>query len=481
MAQLEARLTGSQEVTGSNPVGSIINNKQGDDMRKILLIIPLFLIFAGCSEKGGFADQAKIVKAQSTMIKLRNALEEYRFDKGAYPGPNSDWLKLISPYFTKENPVESDQITNTKILLLESENIVTQISGVLGELRRKALFADSSLAADIFKILTPIDSILNKMRLEVGKGKPQEYPDLALYLSKLDTLLGKIDVEEKKDEYLTAMETAKEHLHNRIKEGRHLIDSLGLMDETLQGYFNDLDRAVDQFYTLAKGEDKTLKYEDIPNTDNLIDGIVSRLDKKKNKKEKENLESLRAEITNYKRYLLNIEFLDYTKQFQKKIPITKQLAKRYREKLRDQTIHAKTIMHAYDALDKCRVFINLYKSEKGELPTGNLKQLFEKPEKEDEFDLVMKHLSSDPVLELTNDGYMIKAKDTEGTEVVFQVRFINRLDEMLKESFSWGPVYQTIDSTKTFFVKARANDSFKTLVTTRPEFVQFKKEKEAKK
>ena len=481
MAQLEARLTGSQEVTGSNPVGSIINTKQGEDMRKVLLIIPLFLIFAGCSEKGGFADQAKIVKAQSTMIKLRNALEEYRIDKGVYPGPNSDWLKLISPYFTKENPIEPEQITSIKLLLLESENIVTQISGVLGELRRKALFADSSLASDIFQILVPIDSILNKMRLEVGKGKSQEYPDLALYLSKLDTLLGKIDVEEKKDEYLTAMETAKEHLHNRIKEGRHLIDSLGLMDETLQGYFNDLDRAVDQFYTLAKGEDKTLKYEDIPNTDNLIDGIVSRLDKKKNKKEKENLESLRAEITNYKRYLLNIEFLDYTKQFQKKIPITKQLAKRYREKLRDQTIHAKTIMHAYDALDKCRVFINLYKSEKGELPTGNLRQLFEKPEKEDEFDLVMKHLSSDPVLELTNDGYMIKAKDTEGTEVVFQVRFINRLDEMLKESFSWGPVYQTIDSTKTFFVKARANDSFKTLVTTRPEFVQFKKEKEAKK
>ncbi|MCD6276658.1 hypothetical protein J7J69_00230 [candidate division WOR-3 bacterium] len=449
-------------------------------MRKFLLIIPLFLIFSGCSEKGGFADQAKIVKAQSTMVKLRNALEEYRFDKGAYPGPNSDWLKLISPYFTRENPVESEQITNTKILLLESENIVTQISGVLGEMRRKALFADSSLSADIFKILAPIDSILNKMRLEVGKGKPQEYPDLSIYLSRLDTLLGKIDVEEKMDEYLTAMETAKEHLHNRIYDGRHLIDSLGLMDETLQGYFNDLDRAVDQFYTLAKGEDKTLKFEDIPNTDNLIDGIVSRLDKK-NKKEKENLESLRDEITNYKRYLLNIEFLDYSKQFQKKIPIIKQLAKRYREKLRDQTIHAKTIMHAYDALDKCRVFINLYKSEKGELPTGDLRHLFEDPEKEDEFDLVMKHLSSDPILELTEDGYVIKAKDTEGTEVVFQVRFINRLDEMLKESFSWGPVYQTIDSTKTFFVKARAKDSFKTLVTTRPEFIQVKKKKEAKK
>ena len=447
-------------------------------MRKFLLIIPLFLIFSGCSEKGGFADQAKIVKAQSTMIKLRNALEEYRFDKGAYPGPNSDWLKLISPYFTRENPVESEQITNTKILLLESENIVTQISGVLGEMRRKALFADSSLSADIFKILAPIDSILNKMRLEVGKGKPQEYPDLSIYLSRLDTLLGKIDVEEKMDEYLTAMETAKEHLHNRIYDGRHLIDSLGLMDETLQGYFNDLDRAVDQFYTLAKGEDKTLKFEDIPNTDNLIDGIVSRLDKKN---KKENLESLRDEITNYKRYLLNIEFLDYSKQFQKKIPIIKQLAKRYREKLRDQTIHANTIMHAYDALDKCRVFINLYKSEKGELPTGDLRHLFEDPEKEDEFDLVMKHLSSDPILELTEDGYVIKAKDTEGTEVVFQVRFINRLDEMLKESFSWGPVYQTIDSTKTFFVKARAKDSFKTLVTTRPEFIQVKKKKEAKK
>jgi len=276
------------------------------------------------------------------------------------------------------------------------------------------------------------------------------------------------------------MEAEKDHLHNRIEEVRHLIDSLGIIDETLQGYFNDLNKAVDQFYTLAKGEDKTLKYEDIPNTDNLIDGIVSRLDKK-NKKEKENLESLRDEITNYKRYLLNIEFLDYSKQFQKKIPIIKQLAKRYREKLRDQTIHANTIMHAYDALDKCRVFINLYKSEKGELPTGDLRHLFEDPEKEDEFDLVMKHLSSDPILELTEDGYVIKAKDTEGTEVVFQVRFINRLDEMLKESFSWGPVYQTIDSTKTFFVKARAKDSFKTLVTTRPEFIQVKKKKEAKK
>ena len=115
------------------------------------------------------------------------------------------------------------------------------------------------------------------------------------------------------------------------------------------------------------------------------------------------------------------------------------------------------------------------------MPTGDLRHLFEDPEKEDEFDLVMKHLSSDPILELTEDGYVIKAKDTEGTEVVFQVRFINRLDEMLKESFSWGPVYQTIDSTKTFFVKARAKDSFKTLVTTRPEFIQVKKKKEAKK
>ena len=471
VAQLEAHLTGSQEVTGSSPVGSR-KYKERYYMKKFLFVIVL-LSLLGCREKGGFSDDAYIVKAQSSMIKIRNALEQYRIDNGSYPAENNKWLEKLKPYFTREVAEEPDEIIRMRLLTMEAGNSITQVSGIYGELRRKALFADSSLAKSVFDVLVPVESVLMKIKNEVQTGNREDYKDPIPLILKVDSLMKNINVGAKKKEYIEIMISEKNKLKGEIDSLRSvfspLIDS-GKID-TLD--FKKLNTAIDGYFSYTQS--KKMEGKQLPSTDEAIDDIEKTFDKKKDKEAIDRFEQLRKEITDYKRVLLNIQFLDYVRVFNKKVPITVQLIKKYLTNMREDVIKANKILYAYEAMDRLRSLLSIYREEHKSLPIGNLGNYFGQLI---EYKDIVKNLADHPVLDTLpdNKGYVMKAPalDKERTEVVYKINYRNNLNDIIQKSFAKGPFYSTVDSLHTFFVKARALDSFNSLVTIRPEFIGSK-------
>jgi len=407
-------------------------------MKKFLFVIVL-LSLLGCREKGGFSDDAYIVKAQSSMIKIRNALEQYRIDNGSYPAENNKWLEKLKPYFTREVAEEPDEIIRMRLLTMEAGNSITQVSGIYGELRRKALFADSSLAKSVFDVLVPVESVLMKIKNEVQTGM----------ISEKNKLKGEID-------------SLRSVFSPLIDSGK--IDTLD---------FKKLNTAIDGYFSYTQS--KKMEGKQLPSTDEAIDDIEKTFDKKKDKEAIDRFEQLRKEITDYKRVLLNIQFLDYVRVFNKKVPITVQLIKKYLTNMREDVIKANKILYAYEAMDRLRSLLSIYREEHKSLPIGNLGNYFGQLI---EYKDIVKNLADHPVLDTLpdNKGYVMKAPalDKERTEVIYKINYRNNLNDIIQKSFAKGPFYSTVDSLHTFFVKARALDSFNSLVTIRPEFIGSK-------
>lgn len=104
IAQLGARLTGSQKVTGSTPVSSIL--KTGGFMKKFaiaLMLISVLFTFSCTKNKGTSMDFAAIKDAQRTMTKLGNLMEQYYVENESYPLTQEQFEKDIRPYFITYN------------------------------------------------------------------------------------------------------------------------------------------------------------------------------------------------------------------------------------------------------------------------------------------------------------------------------------------------------------------------------------------
>uniref|UniRef100_A0A7C4YFZ4 Type II secretion system protein GspG C-terminal domain-containing protein n=1 Tax=candidate division WOR-3 bacterium TaxID=2052148 RepID=A0A7C4YFZ4_UNCW3 len=448
-------------------------------MKKLITVIILVLFVVGCGEVGGFSDQAKILKAQSSIVKLRNALEEYRFEKGAYPGNNSDWLKLISPYFTKEVVTETKEITEYKMKLMAADNNISQITGVISEMRRKTLLADSSLAHEIFVLVNEIDSILGIIETEIRRGTKMDFDNPIPKIEKLEAIIVSINVNEKKKDFLEKMKAQKEKIKKDIESMKQNIQNVVLLDDTTNELIDFLKQSIDTIYINTEKKTGGFSEKGLPNTDIVFNKITGLLDPKKNVYEIEIVENLRNEVNLYKNNYWNIEFLDYLNIFKKKLPTTKELLKDFLINKREETYLANTVMNVYNYLDKLRILVSYYKNAFGGLPTGDLSIYFADSIY---FKEGLNLISSNPYLEAKEDGYVIRANanNPEKSKVELIVNYINSLNDMLNESFSSTPEYYTPDSTITFFVKAQAKDVLKSIVSTRPEFT-FIPEKETTK
>lgn len=434
----------------------------------------------GCSEIGGFSDQAKIMKAQGTIVKLRNALEEYRFDKGAYPGSNSDWMKLISNYFTKEVVSETKEITNYKMTLMSADNTISQVTGVMTELRRKSMSADSSLVYEIFTNANEIDSLLGLLEMEVRTGRRIEIDNPLTYLDRLSALISNININDKKKYYLDKIYNEKDRIIKNIEGMKSTLGSIITLDDTTNALIEYLKTSIDTIYSYStKVSTSSFSEKGLPNTDIPLNKIMNLLDPKKNIYEIEMLDKLRQEINNYKNNYWNIEFLNYLNVFKKKLPTTIVLIKDFLNNKRETTLFANSVMNVYNYLDKLRLLVSYYKTSFGGLPTGDLSIHFADSLY---FKEGLELISSNPVLETKDGGYIIKcnARNKENTEVKLIVNYINNLQDLIDESFSSIPEYYTSDSTITFLLKAHAKDALKSIIVTRPEFT-FIPEKETTK
>ena len=228
MAQLVARLTGSQEDTGSSPVGSKVINGGLLFMKKslIILISIFILIFVSCGGEAIFAGRAHRLKAEKALKEIRNALARYSIKNGHYPTAEG-WERVLEPYFRKEIHPDPEWITRRKKFVMTADNKITQCEGVTKEIKKNLFFADSSLKEGVTKYLYPIDSALTYSSYEIKEARAYDYRNIVPELNGLMDFISNIDIEVEKSKAISSMVQQKEEislLMTQIENGLFMVD-----------------------------------------------------------------------------------------------------------------------------------------------------------------------------------------------------------------------------------------------------------------
>ena len=437
------------------------------EMKRILILVTVFIIFAGCEAKGGFRDQAYIMKAEKTLVRIRNTLQEYKLDHGAYPGNGTDLGKVLEPYFVKEIVHDGDNIPPLSMEVMSGVNTIDQVQGVILEFKKRLFYAESSFAAPYLPHVFALDSALSCYRLELTKLEDCRVSAPLPHIAKIDTMIQQIDLEKLAEDIERNIKVKAADVVSAFQSFREAVEGFN-PDEEVQNLLAEIEKGVEAYR-------KDSIPEDMKDPDEFVDKIIKHKKFKKKKIIKETGEELKHALVALRYARKQRDLPDFIKDMKRRIPKSFELLKEYIEKKRDSAKRAALIVMAQDKLRKIKPLIDLYKKENGTLPTGDLSAALSSCKGWEELTSLF---AGAPVLEETENGYIVRARvnNPEKTEIMIWVERVNEWDKLISESFSWGPVYETIDSTRTFFVKARAQDSYHTLLGIRPQIV--KKEEE---
>jgi hypothetical protein len=486
VAQLVARLTGSQEDTGSSPVGSRVSNGGLLFMKKSLILIILMfnLIFVSCGGEAIFAGRAHRLKAEKALKEIRNALAKYSIKKGQYP-PQEEWERVLEPYFRKEIKPDPDWITRRKMFVMRSKTKITQCEGIVKEIKKNLFYADSSLKEGITKYLYPIDSALTYASYETKEARAYDYRNIAPELNDLMNFISKIDVEEEKDKTIKFMTQQKEELGflmDEIENGLLSKDKSrkddAIKEEAVESLFVHIERKLEIPLLQVQGKPvppSVDKMDTIPLYPGVIqdqiDRIASVLNSKKDSTLIRQINAFDDMMVSYVNGDQKIDFVKALIEVKKKIPVAIELFKSfYSEKGR--VLNANKVLNGYSALNNLVSMIKLYEDENDTLPKGNLYEVFREEEAMKE---IRKDLASDPYLEIMDNGYRLisEAQDENRTKLDMKVGFVNDYRDLVEESFSeegGGPFYETNQECSTYFLWVRAKDAENTILATRPKF-----------
>jgi hypothetical protein len=197
-----------------------------------------------------------------------------------------------------------------------------------------------------------------------------------------------------------------------------------------------------------------------------VDNIINSLDSKKDEVLIKNLNELDNKMISYIHGDKKLKFLDDIAVFKKKIPVAVNLfSSFYADRM--QVLDDNKVLNGFSSLGNLVSMVKLYEDENDSLPTGNLYELFKEEEAMKE---IAEDLSSDPYLEVEDNGYKLfsEANDSERTKLVMHVRFANNYRDLVKESFEEGPFYETDDTGQTYFIWVKAKDVENTILTESP-------------
>jgi hypothetical protein len=481
VAQLVARLTGSQEDTGSSPVGSKVINGGLLFMKKslIILISIFILIFVSCGGEAIFAGRAHRLKAEKALKEIRNALARYSIKNGHYPSAEG-WERVLKPYFRKEIHPDPEWITRRKKFVMTADNKITQCEGVTKEIKKNLFFADSSLKEGVTKYLYPIDSALTYSSYEIKEARAYDYRNIVPELNGLMDFISNIDIEVEKSKAISSMVQQKEEislLMTEIENGLLSKDKLRKDDkideEAVESLFVHIERKLDipllkvQGNPIPPSGDTLLYHSKIQDK---VTKLPTVLDEKKDSTLIRQIKEFDDIMVSYINGDQKINFVKTLFEVRKKIPAAIRLFESFYSES-GKVLNANQVLNGYSALDNLVSMVKLYEDENDTLPKGNLYEVFKEEEAMKE---IRKDLASDPYLELTDNGFKLRseARDQERTELVMDVKFVNNYQDLVEESFSeeGGPFYETKDDLSTYFIWVKAKDAENTVLATRPKF-----------
>ncbi len=438
-------------------------------MRKFVIFFVLCsLILISCGGDDIFAGKAYRLRAEQGLKEIRNALVAYRISSGQYPD-EKHWQEELLPYFRKERSPDPQWVTKRKMRVMSAKNNISQVKGILRELKRKIYYADTTLQANIMEFLGPIDSALTLAEYEVTEARRYDYRDINPELKGFYEFTSNLNLPLEKRKIVERMENQYTQLNDEINE----------LEIKMTGEDTTFNKAVENVAKVMKDLIKKSLLEvqgkSVPSAESLtvhsdvIENLTLRLNPKKDSLLMKDLKKLDERITNYTRGKDNIEFLGYLNELKKKLPASINLFNNYYNKDREIAMEANKVLNGYAALVNLRSLVHFFVGQNDSLPKGNLFVIFKDDEDMKE---LRKDLSSDPYLCAEDNGYRLEAKalDNAQTPLVLKVAFINTYEDIVRESFSSGPFYSTNDSNTTFFVMVNAKDKEHTIITIIPKF-----------
>jgi hypothetical protein len=454
----------------------------------IFLIISLIaLVFISCGGEEIFAGRAYRMKAESGLKEIRNALEKYMLKNGRYPSKES-WERELIGYFRKDINPDPDWITKRKMSVMRASTKITQCEGVIKELKKDLIYADSSLQADLSVYLYPIDSALTLAGYEIKEARSYDYRNIENELKGLESYISGINTKEKKNEIINLMVRENEeldHMSKEVKSSLLVRDSLRksdlIVEESVWALFLHIEDKLNEPLLEVQGQPVSAlsdTADTIPLYANSIRDQIKKLaeilDSKKDSALIRKLNEFDSKMISYVNGDQKIAFVGKLFVINKKIPATISLFKSFYLE-RDRVLNDNRVLNGYSSLGNLVSMVKRYEDENGSLPRGNLYELFKEEESMKE---IRKDLASDPYLEVLDNGYRLRAEaqDSDRTPLVMDVAFYNNYADLVKESFSAGPYYETDDMGTTYFIWVKAGDVEKTILAARPKTVKEKED-----
>ena len=435
------------------------------------ILVVFIVCIMGCGQAGGFKDIARIRQAERNLRRIRNSLEEYKVDKGYYPGPNADLKEALAPYFLRVVHDEGKDAPKYAAIVTDARNRLEDIRNIIGDARMlmegkinedstriKVAFEniemalnnyESALAAERGTTLTFLpqdecDTLMKFIKKENPDIKVRELKDSLIILgdniiSESDSLTNIIS-DTSYASYLKNIRNTFERYEIELSGKRAPPGEIYFPKEELQSLKEAL---KDDSLIVKKLEDMLTDYTELKDRRNVYEGLIEAMDDLK-----------RAKI----------------------------LLTKYEREKKEKVIKYSVILIAQKNLRKIGETIEAYRKREGTYP-GNKTIDLEKiahpyfvektisGEVFDRWESSMAFFAEGPIY-YTSDStssFVLKAKvnDEDKTPIFYKATLKNSWDEIVSV-FASGPNYTTPDSTETYFLTARANDSGKTIVTDRP-------------
>lgn len=421
----------------------------------------------GCQEQGGFHDIALVKQAEKNLRMIRNAIEEYKIDHNTYPRPGTSLNKALAPYLSKTIFHEGKKIAKHTGIVGSAENKLNQIRENIVCVRRlkdekiKEKVASLEYAIRVYEQELAAKPETTVIKQEYSSKKNvEEIVDLINGLSpdslkkvKADSLMalsGKILSYTDRLNQLIAKPEAREYLEN-IKI------AFEFYREKIKGPKPKKEKAM---YP-PEGEINELK--------NLIENDSLLLPLEQMVKKYRAIESDR----DYYEYLL-----ECTKTLLKLVPIFASY-----EKTKEEMKKSALILQAQATLRKMADVIEGYRKQSGAFPEQDIDiDEFLHPyfiettisgEQIDRWEKAKNLFSSGPDYTSTSNHFILKAhvNDIENTSIQIIAEVVAQWNK-ITSAFAEGLIYETIDPKKTYFLKVKAKDSRKTILTDRPPVIR---------
>ncbi len=439
-------------------------------LKKCVIFFGILLI-AGCGARGTFKDEAYIMKANKALVRIRNTLQAYGYDKGGYPPDGAVLGKYLKSYFSKEIIHDGDNIPKLSMKVMTAQNEVDQAQGILSELKRRLLFADSAFAAKVNVELIPADSTLKLYNLELKKGVKKEIKSPIGKLEKIQEILGSINSIEKEKSLTDALDTKEASIDRALQSLKDAVVSVDTaLANEISPLFDNIKNTFKGYKDIRKGNIK-IRREDLPVPEDEMDAVKTKLKKVKDENVQEYIQETDNLISEYRILEGQMAFYKYIAEIKNKLPKSIEILNKYLKDGREMALNANIVLFAQDNLHRIKDIVSTEIAKNGVIPTGDINEKFSDLPVWKDF---TSRFSQGPYVQETPGGYEIKAKanDPGKTDIILTVDYENEWNKMVQESFSWGPVYTTNDSTLTFFVMARAKDASHTILSTRPQRIQ---------